>query len=156
MTAVHRSSCPDDIAWTTVNVSEALPGVVTPLTWSFFGDAADEAFKGVFCDLGVLPAKLVRPGERAEDRLWDIFYGRVAVNLNMFRALGDRMPGTSGDAIEEQICGQVRPGVSSERHFGRYPIVAAKMPYAAVRLPSRLRRVSADAHRLWVRTTEPA
>jgi phosphohistidine swiveling domain-containing protein len=152
---VHRTECPDDVAWTTVNVSEALPGVVTPLTWSFFGDAADEAFKGVFCDLGVLPPSRVRPGERAEDRLWDIFYGRVAVNLNMFRALADRMPGTSGDAIEEQLFGHVRPGVNSEPHYGRYPVVAAKMPYAAVRLPRRLGRVSAEARLLWERTTGP-
>src|SRR5581483_4417595 len=111
---IHRGRCSSSVAWSTINAGEAIPGVVTPLTWSFFGDATDRAMKGTFADMGVIPRSraVVPPG--AEDRLWDVFYGRAAGNLSTFRYMGDRMPGTSGDAIEEQIFGQVRPGVSSK------------------------------------------
>ena len=108
---IHRGACADDVAWSTINAGEAIPGVVTPLTWSFFGDAVERAMKATFFDLGVLTRRQVLASPVAEDRLWDVFYGRAAANLNTFRWLGDRMPGTSGDAIEEQIFGQVRPGV---------------------------------------------
>ncbi|HEX4110788.1 MAG TPA: PEP-utilizing enzyme, partial [Solirubrobacteraceae bacterium] len=147
--AIHRGSCPGDVAWSTVNAGEAIPGVVTPLTWSFFGDAVERAMKHTFCDLGVLARSAVVASPRPEDRLWDVFYGRAAGNLNTFRALGDRMPGTSGDAIEEQIFGQVRAGVRSERVRGRYPIVAAKLPWSAARLVSRLQTAVGPVEPFW-------
>lgn len=146
---IHREDCSDSVAWSTMNAGEALPGVATPLTWSFFGDAAERAFKNTFADIGVLKRSEVVAAPRAEDRLWDIFYGRAAANLDTFRMLGDRMPGTSGDAIEEQIFGQVREGVESKSEYGRYPVVAAKMPWAMVHLRRRLARQTAPIERWW-------
>src|SRR6185369_6232452 len=35
---VHTPACDPAVAWTTINASEALPGVVTPLTWSIYHD----------------------------------------------------------------------------------------------------------------------
>jgi pyruvate,water dikinase len=152
---IHRGHCPADVAWSTINAGEAIPGVVTPLTWSFFGDAVDEAMKLTFYDLGVLPKARAVASPRPEDRLWDVFYGRAAANLNTFRWLGDRMPGTSGDAIEEQIFGQVRPGVTSENIVGRYPFVAARMPVSAALLIRRLRATCAPIEAFWRRTVAP-
>jgi pyruvate,water dikinase len=152
---IHRGRCADDVAWSTINAGEAIPGVVTPLTWSFFGDATERAMKHTFCDLGVLDPSQVVASPRAEERLWDVFFGRAAGNLNTFRWLGDRMPGTSGDAIEEQIFGQVRPGVRSKSVYGRYPVVAAKMPLAAVRLVGRLERVVAPINPWWQQAVRP-
>jgi pyruvate,water dikinase len=139
MSAIHRESCPDSVAWSTINAGEAIPGVVTPLTWSFFGDAVERAMKQTFCDIGTLAPREVVAERDPERRLWDVFYGRAAGNLNTFRMLGDRMPGSSGDAVEEQIFGQVREGVRSEPDLSRYPVVAVKLPWAAVRLDRRLR-----------------
>jgi pyruvate,water dikinase len=152
---IHRARCAGDVAWSTINAGEAIPGVVTPLTWSFFGDATERAMKRTFCDMGVLKAGQVRVPAVAEDRLWDVFYGRAAANLNTFRWLGDRMPGTSGDAIEEQIFGQVRPGVKSERIISRYPIVAAKMPWSATHLVGRLNAAAAPIKPWWQQLVRP-
>jgi pyruvate,water dikinase len=146
---IHRESCPDSIAWSTINAGEAIPGVVTPLTWSFFGDAVERAMKQTFCDIGTLaPREVVASADPAR-RLWDVFYGRAAGNLNTFRMLGDRMPGSSGDAVEEQIFGQVREGVTSERDLSRYPIVAAKLPRAAAKLIPSLERACEPIGRWW-------
>jgi pyruvate,water dikinase len=152
---IHRGGCSDDVAWSTINAGEAIPGVVTPLTWSFFGDTVDRAMKATFYDLGVLERRQVVASRVAEDRLWDVFYGRASANLNTFRWLGDRMPGTSGDAIEEQIFGQVRPGVKSENVLGRYPFVAARMPINAVRLVGRLKATCGPAEALWQQAVTP-
>jgi pyruvate,water dikinase len=152
---IHCPACPPDIAWSTINAGEAIPGVVTPLTWSFFGDATDRAIKQTFCNMGVMRQDQVDAPQAPDQRMWDTFYGRAAANLNMFRWVGDRMPGTSGDAIEEQIFGQVRPGVRSERVWSRYPIVAAKMPLAAARMTGELERAVAPIQLFWQQAVRP-
>ncbi|MGH9043208.1 MAG: hypothetical protein ACRDZ3_23615, partial [Acidimicrobiia bacterium] len=98
--------------WTTVNAAEALPGVSTPLNWTVFGERVERAFRGTFADMGVIPASAVKVPESVDDRLWGAFFGRAAANLDTFRRLADLTPGTSGDALEGQIFGTVRPGVS--------------------------------------------
>jgi phosphohistidine swiveling domain-containing protein len=152
---IHRGRCDEHVAWSTINAGEAIPGVVTPLTWSFFGDAVDGAMKLTFFDLGVMTREQAVASPNPEDRLWDVFYGRAAGNLNTFRWLGDRMPGTSGDAIEEQIFGQTRPGVQSENILSRYPYVAARMPVSAALLIRRLNATCAPIEAFWQRTVAP-
>jgi pyruvate,water dikinase len=146
---IHRESCPETVAWSTINAGEAIPGVVTPLTWSFFGDAVERAMKQTFCDIGTLARDEVVAEQGPERRLWDVFYGRAAGNLNTFRMLGDRMPGSSGDAVEEQIFGQVREGVGSDPDRSRYPFVAVKLPLAAASLTRRLERACEPIPRWW-------
>jgi phosphohistidine swiveling domain-containing protein len=152
---IHCPECSAEVAWSTINAGEAIPGVVTPLTWSFFGDATDRAIKQTFCNLGVMPQRQVAAGATPEVRMWDTFYGRAAANLNMFRWVGDGMPGTSGDAIEEQIFGQVRPGVTSRPRYSRYPVVAVKMPVAALRMNGRLRAQVEPIPEFWQSAVSP-
>jgi pyruvate,water dikinase len=146
---VHCGGCAPNVAWSTINAGEALPGVVTPLTWSLYGDGVERAMRGAFSDLGVLRASEVTASPAPEGRLWDLFYGRAAGNLNTFRSLADRMPGTNGDAVEEQIFGQVRPGVANEPTYRRYPAFAAKAPVAATRVAARLRAATRDIEPWW-------
>ena len=108
--------------------------------------------KGAFCDIGAMRRSEVVAAPNPEDRLWDLFYARAAGNLNVFRMLADRMPGTSGDAIEEQIFGQVRPGVENEPTYRRYPVIAVKLPFAAARVRPRLVREIAGIKPWWHRS----
>jgi pyruvate,water dikinase len=147
---VHCGGCAPDVGWSTINAGEALPGVVTPLTWSVFGDGVERSMRGAFRDLGVLSS--TEPPQEPETRLWALFYGRAAGNLETFRWLGDRTPGSSGDAVEEQIFGSVRPGKVSEPSRARYPVVAVKMPWAAARVGARLRAATADIEPWWQRS----
>lgn len=149
---IHAGTCDPSVGWSTTNASEALPGVVTPLTWSIFGDGVERSMRGAFADMGVLRESECVPPARTEQRLWDLWYGRAAGNLNSFRFVGDRTPGTSGDAVEEQIFGQVRPGVTSAKVYTRYPVVAVKMPYNAARCQARLRKATAAIYPWWQRS----
>lgn len=146
---VHAGNCPHDIAWSTVNASEALPGVVTPLTWSLYGDATEGGMRGAFADMGVLRESEVPARERPEDRLWGLFHGRAAANLTSMRALADRTPGTTANSLEHQMFGQVREGMRNEPTYGRYPVVAAKAPLAIGRVARRLAAKTATVHPWW-------
>lgn len=147
--SLHAGPCTPGTGWSTTNAGEAIPGVVTPLTWSFFGERTERGTRGAFADLGVLTeAEVARPA-RSEDRLWDIFYGRAAANLETMRGLGDRTPGTSGDAIELQMFGALRPDAVSHPSRARYPVVAVKAPYAAARVSARLHAATGDVDRWW-------
>ena len=117
---LHDRSGPDTF-WTTVNAAEALPGVSTPLNWSVFGDAVERAFRWTFVDMGVLHPAAVMVSASVDERLWGIFYGRAAANLDTFRRLADLTPGTSGEAIEIQIFGMARPDAPSNPSRRRYP-----------------------------------
>jgi phosphohistidine swiveling domain-containing protein len=148
---LHQESGPAT-RWTTVNTAEALPGVPTPLGWTMWNQQLERAMRGAFCDIGCLPPSAVRVAERVDDRYSAIFFGRFTANLDQMRAMGDLMPGTSGDAIELQIFGTLREGVQSSPSRRRYPVVAVKMPAQALRLPKVLeaRRREIDA---WWRST---
>ena len=58
------------------------------------------------------------PGENAV-ALSDSGY---AANVEALRVMADAMPGTSANAMEEQLLGTVRPGVSNRPRRGRYSI----------------------------------
>ncbi|MCW3015101.1 MAG: hypothetical protein JWO02_2193 [Solirubrobacterales bacterium] len=152
---MHCGSCSPDVAWSTGNASEALPGVATPLTWSFFGDNVELGFRGAFSDVGVLRCQDVIAPSRPEDRMWDLFFGRAAANLNTFRWLGDKTPGTGANAVEEQIFATVRSGMVDTPDRSRYPIIAVKMPLAALRLTRQLRASTADILPWWQHSVGP-
>jgi pyruvate,water dikinase len=122
-----------EIFWTRTNMSEAAPGVATPLTYSFFGPVLDVAIRRGFCDLGVIPSRLTAYPDDLEMRLIGAFHGRLAINVSTMRALMGGLPGLTGDDVERDIVGTVRSGVVDRRHGWRLPAVAAKAPAALVR-----------------------
>ena len=151
---LHEVGSPD-LAWTTVNTRENFPGVATPLGWTFWRDPLELGMKGAFCDLGVLPRSAVRVPESVDDRFSAAVFGRFAANIDSLRRCADLMPGTSGDALEEQLLGSVRPGVQSQTSRRRYPVIAAKMGRTVVRLPRRIRRLRAETDQWWRQVTAP-
>jgi pyruvate,water dikinase len=151
---LHQESGPTT-RWTTVNTAEALPGVPTPLCWTLWNHQLERAMRGAFSDIGCLPRAAVRVADRIDDRYSGIFFGRFSANIDQMRAMGDLMPGTSGDAIEEQILGGVASGAVSRPTRRRYPVVAAKMPAQALRLPKRLAARRAEIDGWWRATVAP-
>src|SRR5436305_170774 len=95
---VHMESGPET-RWTTVNFAEAIQGVQKPLSWAMWSLSMETSVRRAFGGLGVLARAEVPVPSSADQRLSGIFYGRAAGNINMFRTLGDRMPGSSGDLI---------------------------------------------------------
>ena len=50
---LHEVS-PDGVRWTTVNMAEVLPGVLTPLAWTFWREPCESGLRGAFADAGLL------------------------------------------------------------------------------------------------------
>jgi pyruvate,water dikinase len=151
---LHQESGPTT-RWTTVNTAEALPGVPTPLCWTLWNHQLERAMRGAFCDIGCLPPSAVRVAERVDDRYSGIFFGRFTANVDQLRAMGDLMPGTSADAIEEQLLGGAATGTGGHPTMRRYPVVAVKMPGQVVRIPKVLASRRAEIDNWWRATVAP-
>ena len=152
-TLLHEHS-PPHIRWTTVNMAEVLPGVLTPLAWSWWRDPCEAGQRQAFADTGVLPQAHVPPPAEPADRLTGLFHGRLAGNLTFIGSLCDAMPGTSSQAFEEQIFGRADPDVPRARSLRRYPFVALSMPLHLLRLPPRLHALRAEVDTWWRAATD--
>lgn len=149
---VHMHSSPT-VRWTTVNFAEAIQGVQKPLSWGMWDLSMETSVRRTFGAIGVLRRGEVPPPASADHRMSGIFYGRVAGNIEVFRRVGDGMPGSSGDMIEEKLFGKEPEGGSRKTasDYLRYPIVAAKLPRAARRAPRELPAMRADHGDWWRR-----
>jgi pyruvate,water dikinase len=131
---LHWVATDPDVLWSPGNVSEAIPGVSTALNWSFVDDAVELAARQAFAAMGVLRPDEVVLNDRAEDRFMVAFYGRTVANIEAMRSIGDRMPGTSANAVEAQLFGVVRPDAVNHPTLSRVPAIAVRMPRTATRL----------------------
>jgi pyruvate,water dikinase len=145
---VHQQS-DSQTMWTTVNYEEALPGVLTPLTWTFWNERMELAQRGGYVDLGVLPRSELRFPPRADDRFVGCFYGRFAGNMSTVHAVSDLIPGTSGDDVERHIFGEVLTTGGTTPSRRRYPAVAVRAPLTVVTLPRRIRQQRAAVDAWW-------
>jgi phosphohistidine swiveling domain-containing protein len=131
--------------WSTDNVGEAAPGVLTPFGWSAWGPISDAMPRriaqtmGIFSsdDIKSFPA-IVRP-----------FYGRIAIQMEYLAAIGDRMPGTSGEAIIANMLGRVPGTMSFAATRRRYPLIACKLPIAMLAAPRLVRREAPSVASWW-------
>lgn len=151
---LHRASGPTT-AWTRVNIAEGIPGVSTPLNWSWWDDANERMIRGAYYDLGVLASPEAVDPSRVDERTSAIFYGRPALNVDVSRRLADLQPGTSGEALERHYFGAVRPEAISRRSRRRYPVIALRLPGHWRRVPGQIRSLYEDAHAFWQRATAP-
>ena len=147
---VHMATAPET-RWTTVNFGEAVQGVQTPFSWGFWDYALEIAGRRAFGDLGIFSREEVEVPESADERITGIFYGRVAGNLEIFRRIGNRMPGTSADLLEEKIFGIVHesPSGTPLRYRLNYPRVLTKLPLAGRRSARAIPTLLAEYRGWW-------
>lgn len=118
--------------WTRVNVGEAVPGVPTPLTWTWMGPASDVGVSRAWVNMGVFPARDAARKPAVEDRFVAISGGRALLNLDRLRAIGDRIPFNSGDKLEQTLFSSDEVTGGSRPVRRRYPFVLAKLPIAVI------------------------
>ena len=145
---LHRVSGPDT-AWTRVNIGEGIPGVCTPLNWSWRDDAQERTIRGAYYDMGVLSRIEIPHPNDADRRTSSIFYGRPALNVDVSRGWADMQPGTSGDALEQHYFGAVRPDVKSVKSRRRYPVIFFKSAPLWTSLHRRVDSLYTQTRRLW-------
>jgi pyruvate,water dikinase len=148
LSPVHERSGPDTL-WTTINAAEQIPGVLTPLAFTFWIGCADPGVKATFASLGVLSTREIRLSDRPDERICGAFYGRWVANLNTFRRLADMTPGVSGAAFERDVFGSDRPEPLARTRLTRLPVIAVKAPVTVARLPSTVHRASRDVRTWW-------
>jgi len=106
--------------YTRGNVGEVFPEVVLPLTWSIYGQRAENGWRGAYRDMGLLV-----PGDFADNEpmtILGVFGGYCYINASYVRVLGVRAPGGTVDAIDMQFFGesdapkyQAKPGDKNVR-----------------------------------------
>jgi phosphohistidine swiveling domain-containing protein len=136
-----------DLTWTTGNVAEAFPGVFTTLGLSFGFAPMELAFRRMFYDLGVYSATELQVPADVDDCFWGVFDGWGAGNINKFREIANRMPGTTASAVEQQLFGYARPETVDDNTIRRYPYIFYKAPRWLVRTPKRHDAMFADLRR---------
>jgi phosphohistidine swiveling domain-containing protein len=146
---LHQLGSPST-AWTTVNAFEVVPSVLTPLGAScFWGDPNEVELRRGYAGMGVIPRSEVKIPDSVDDRNTATVYGRFVANVDAIRKIADSMPGTSGNAVEQQIFGTVRAGVANRPTRRRYPVLAWKLPLAFALMPRRIHAVRAAGDRWW-------
>lgn len=137
--------------WTITNLTEAFPGVLTPLGWSIIGTACELGNRAAFRSIGALSADEAGLPDRVEERAYGCFYGRAAIRVDWLARIADRIPGADGKLVTEQFMGCVPPVVQNMAPYRRrYPIVAARYPVVMASVPRLVRRSRVETDRLWV------
>lgn len=137
--------------WTTTNASEAIPGVLTPLGWTLWGPCGEKAMRRVFHKIGGLPASALAMPTEPRDLIINVFFGRIAINVDTFVRIGNAMPGAKGVDLAQQMLGYVPDELPTDTAWRRYPVVLAKFPPAFLRMPTRARALCADTES-WYRS----
>jgi phosphohistidine swiveling domain-containing protein len=137
--------------WSTDNVGEAVPGVVSPLGWSIWESVSDRGLRQLSYSLGIFDRREYRGPAPGEDPIIQVFYGRIAMSMEWLGLVGDRMPGTTGSKAIEGMLGRVPETMSFHPTRRRYPVVAWKLPLAAFRAPREIRGLAPTTDAWWRR-----
>lgn len=146
---------PPGTLWTRVNSGEAVPGVMTPVTWAYYGRALELGGRQGFADLGVIPRSVVPYPADPGERLLGIFHGRLTVNVDVARRFFAGLPGVSGDDVERDMFGSAREGVVDEPYPWRTAAVLAKAPMWLAVSRAKPREVLEANRRLWTEAVVP-
>jgi pyruvate,water dikinase len=101
--------------------------------------------------MGALPRSELEIPTRSEDRILNLFYGRLALRVDFLCAMGDLLPGVSGDGLARDVFGFVPPDYVPRPSRRRYPVAAVKMPTEFLRTPSRVMRTRRAMQASWER-----
>lgn len=146
--ALHAIA-PDGSSWSSINLAEAVPGVMTPLCASAWVPASELGLREPFHAMGVLArGELAIPDDPA-DRITNVFFGRMAVRVDFLCRIGDLVPGQSGEALSRDFFGFVPPDYVSEPSLRRLPMILARYPRTLVTIAKRIERLRATTDEWW-------
>jgi len=148
---IHRPSS-DRTWWTTGNVGEAVPGVLTPLTYTFWARPFERTVRGSYAEMGVISRTDGRKAtEEPDDIALGVVFGRAVLNVNLVLSVGAGMPGTNAAEVAANILGDTADDITAlpPNTPLRYPVVAVRLPILAARLRRRMARVDDQVIRAW-------
>ncbi len=134
---------PNDVVWSNVNLAGALPGVVTPLTWSVLSGFSELGLRQAFAGLGcVVPKDAMLVGN---------FRGRIYLNLSELVRIAAQVPGfrpaslwpLAGAAAIDRL-EHAASGVSATGFLARLPSSVARYVAAHVRFAAGMPRIERE------------
>jgi rifampicin phosphotransferase len=137
--------------WTTTNLGEAAPGVLTPLASSLWNGRISRAGARAAAAIGVLSEAERNGGVPSSVRM---FYGRVATALEFMGRFGDRMPGITGPDTIVSLLNEVPPTMSFHPTRRRYGMIVTKLGYRFVTQRRRMLALCAEADAWWRQQVE--
>jgi rifampicin phosphotransferase len=144
---LHSTGAPD-LHWSTDNIGEAMPGVLTPLGFSWWPEAIEASARAAGYRIGALSRKERR--RPADDRmLVRPFFGRAGIQAEFYATIGDRMPRTSGIDTVRGILGQVPADFTFAPTRRRYPVIAWRLPLLRLIAPREARKLARRTEVWW-------
>lgn len=135
--ALHIVSRPG-ASWSSINLAEAVPGVMTPLCASAWVPASELGLRAPFHAMGALAsARKAIPADPL-DRITGVFFGRMAVRVDFLCEIGDLIPGQSGEALARDFFGFVPPNFVSKPSPRRLPAILLRYPRTLLGIAKRL------------------
>lgn len=118
--------------YTLSNISEVLPGVLTPLSISDI-NSLDYGFIKTNTNLGLM--KHIKPMK--EFTFLDIFYGRCHLNLSVVKEMLAQLPGANIKEFDRRGTGEDKGGLyrPTPRNLLVLPGILARLSYYAVKTP---------------------
>lgn len=139
--------------WTSTNLGEACPEVMTPMCWSIWEESAELGWLYSMSAFGVIPKRKVRVSPDVNERGLSCFYGRQALNVDAIKKIMAGLPGISADDFERDLMGSVRPDAPQfPAGYGRVPVLMVKAPWALLRTGKRLRELHDRMYEKWLKT----
>jgi phosphohistidine swiveling domain-containing protein len=145
---LHEPSGPNE-HWSTANVGEALPGVLTPLGWTLWGPTIERAMRQTMVNMGAFPKPEGALPEEYVGRIIRIFYGRGALSVDCLARLGDCMPGTTGQQVVEGVYGEAPDTITFHPTLKRLPFIAVGLPKEHFTIYQRLQAAVAATAAWW-------
>ena len=136
--------------WTTANVGEAATDVMTPLCWSVWARGNELSALRSWAYFGVVDDDDVCFDDDQNTRITGIFYGRVAMNMDVVVPLMARLPGVTARDFELGMTGTAREGLPEyTTDPDRLAVIAAKSGTAAEEHHDVLTRNIEDTDAWW-------
>jgi pyruvate,water dikinase len=135
--------------WTTTNLGEAAPGVLTPLCLALWGAPAERAARKAAHTIGVLRDDELAPPADPADWILRPFHGRLAMQLEFMATMGDRIPGTTGAEAIRGMFGEAPAGITFSPTRERYAAIAWRFPLTFQRFPATLLALAREHDAWW-------
>jgi pyruvate,water dikinase len=110
--------------------------------------AGEDALRESAYRMGVFHASERKTPREDHLRFYQVFYGRIAMQVRYVAILGDRMPGTTGPAIVKSFFGRVPESMTFHPTISRYPVIALRLAHAFLTIPRAL-KVFGDDYTAW-------
>ncbi|SDU69180.1 pyruvate, water dikinase [Gordonia westfalica] len=146
---VLNAQSPPGASWSSINLAEAVPGVMTPLTASVWVPASEMGLRSPFHAMGVLTGSDAGIPDDPLERITGAFFGRMAVRVDFLCRMGDLIPGQSGDALARDFFGFVPEDFVSSPSMRRLPAIAVSYPRMLATIVRRMRRDRSDIDAWW-------